>query len=465
MTFFIQSKCTFLSSSSNLDTFDIQYTDKEYTSQVGNVSINLVPTLNTTPLNTIPLDQRQTYEIIFDLLNTDYQYLKMKIFHCDWNWIPSKLNDLEFLSNYNEFTIVDYTFSQSNFSEYITYKTVIPKLKISGNYIICIYRDDSETIPLFTRKFIVYENLTHITANISKPSQPKYSRTHQKVNLKINYGDLKISNSKEDFKVIIIQNKDWKHALMALPPTQLKTIEKTLIFNYFNDEMVFAGLNNFRFFDARSISYRGQNVIALQPSSRGLELILKKELPKRGLAFSQTLNTDLNGAYYTQNLDPNTQNFNSEYVWVNFTINMAKINGDIFIHGGFNNWQLNLQNKMSYDENIQAYTGSLRVKQGLYSYNYYVSSEQYPFYWIDGNHEAHRNNFEILVYHRAAGSRLPRRPRCRRPPAAAQAGADRCGRERDGDTERGVAVSVFGPHLQWPPHPLRPAIREGCRGL
>tara|TARA_E500000331_G_scaffold61529_1_gene56092 strand:- start:1056 stop:2252 length:1197 start_codon:yes stop_codon:yes gene_type:complete len=387
-----------------LEAFEVQYTDKEYTSQVGTISIAPLEALNTAQLNAVPLAQGQSYELIFDLLNPDYQYLKMKIFHCDWNWIPSKLNDLEFLSKYNEFTIADYEFSQSNFSAYVTYKTVIPKLKISGNYIICIYKDDKSAIPLFTRKFIVYENLTYIDANISTSKQPKNSQTHQKINLKINYGTLEISNSQDDFKVVLIQNRDWKHALMPLLPTQLIPNEKTLIFNYLNDEMLFPGLNTFRFFDARSISYRGQNVMALQPTSRGIDLILKPESPKKGSAFSQTLNTDLNGAYYTQTLDPNARNFNSEYVWVHFRMNINQINGDIFIHGGFNNWQLNLQNKMIYDENMQAYTGSIRVKQGFYNYNYYVSSEQYPFYWIDGSHYEHRNKYEILVYYRAPGS-------------------------------------------------------------
>ena len=399
-----QSKCTFVSSSSSLDTFKIQYTNKEYTSQVGNVTINPVETLNTSSKNIVPLVQRQNYELIFDLLSQDYQYLKMKIFHCDWNWIPSKLNDLEFLSEYNEFTIANYTFSQSNFSEYITYKTIIPKLKLSGNYIIYVYKDDSTAIPLFTRKFIVYENLTFIETNISRPNQPKYSRTHQKINLKINYGDLETSNSQENFKVVLIQNRDWKNALMALPPTQFIPNEKTLIFNYFNNEMIFPGLNNFRFFDARTISYRGQNVMTIQPSTRGLELILEIEYPKKGLAFTQSLNTELNGTFYTQTLDINTRDLNSEYVWINFRIDMDRINGDVFIHGGFNNWQLNLQNRMTYDENIRAYTGSIRVKQGFYNYNYYVLSDLYPFYWIDGTHSEHNNQYEILVYHRAPGS-------------------------------------------------------------
>ena len=56
---------------------------------------------------------------------------------------------------------------------------------------------------------------------------------------------------------------------------------------------------------------------------------------------------------------------------------------------------------MTYDENILAYKGNILVKQGFYSYNYYVSSDAYPFYWIDGTHNEHNNVYEILVYHRA----------------------------------------------------------------
>ena len=81
----IQTKCTFVSSSSSLDTFKIQYTDKEYTSQVGNVTITPVDASNTSPKNTVPLVQKRNHELAFDLLSPDYQYLKMKIFHCDWS--------------------------------------------------------------------------------------------------------------------------------------------------------------------------------------------------------------------------------------------------------------------------------------------------------------------------------------------------------------------------------------------
>jgi len=73
LIFFVQSKCTFVSSSSSLDEFEIQYTDKEYTSQVGTVSIAPLVTLNSAQLNAVPLAQGQTYELIFDLLNPDYQ--------------------------------------------------------------------------------------------------------------------------------------------------------------------------------------------------------------------------------------------------------------------------------------------------------------------------------------------------------------------------------------------------------
>ena len=71
LIFFVQFKCTFVSSSFTLDTFKLEYTDKEYTSQVGNVSIAPLVTLNAPQLNTISLAQGKAYELIFDLFNPD----------------------------------------------------------------------------------------------------------------------------------------------------------------------------------------------------------------------------------------------------------------------------------------------------------------------------------------------------------------------------------------------------------
>ena len=148
----------------------------------------------------------------------------------------------------------------------------------------------------------------------------------------------------------------------------------------------------------------GQNIFNIQQSQRGIELIIEEEKPLKELAFGRPLQDNLHGEYYTRIIDPNSKDLNSEYVWVNFKLITEKINGTVFIHGGFNNWQLNDLNQMTYDEVSAAYKGSIKVKQGFYSYQYYIHSDEYPYYWIDGTHFETKNSYEILVYYREPGA-------------------------------------------------------------
>ena len=402
----VNSACVPISTSNSTiasRSLEIEYTDKEYSQNIGNVRISQANTGLTFYENIFNLSQELAYELTFDLLEKDFKYLHMKIFNCTWDWKKSQLNNLEYLSDYNEFPINNYEFSQSRISEYVSYSTKLPSVRKSGNYILAVYADGTPEIPLFTRKFMVHENSVFIDANVSVSNGSQY-RTHQQINLSISYGTLQTSNPNQDFKTVIIQNKDWRNATKGLPPTNILPNEKRILFNYFNQEINFPGLHNFRFFDARSLSFRGQNIFNIQQSQRGIELIIEEEKPLKELAFGRPLQDNLHGEYYTRIIDPNSKDLNSEYVWVNFKLITEKINGTVFIHGGFNNWQLNDLNQMTYDEVSAAYKGSIKVKQGFYSYQYYIHSDEYPYYWIDGTHFETKNSYEILVYYREPGA-------------------------------------------------------------
>ena len=67
---------------------------------------------------------------------------------------------------------------------------------------------------------------------------------------------------------------------------------------------------------------------------------------------------------------------------------------------------------------------------------------------------------------RGARHRLPRQPAAGRPGAATAGRAGRCADWRARDrARRRAAVPLFGAHLQRPPHPLRPPLRDRGRGL
>ena len=56
----------------------------------------------------ISLNNNQNLKLEFDCLNPAVQNFRVKIFHCNADWQPSTLNEIEYLSEYNDIPIYDY---------------------------------------------------------------------------------------------------------------------------------------------------------------------------------------------------------------------------------------------------------------------------------------------------------------------------------------------------------------------
>ena len=64
----------------------------------------------------------------------------------------------------------------------------------------------------------------------------------------------------------------------------------------------------------------------------------------------------------------------TNYANVNFALASSRVNGDVYVTGAFNNWNLNQENKMQYDSAQRIYTSRIMLKQGWYDYQYLVKS-------------------------------------------------------------------------------------------
>ena len=65
----------------------------------------------------------------------------VKLIHCNFDWSKSSLPDLDFINEYNEFTLNEYEISNNIYPAYVHYRFQIPPVKISGNYLLILYRD------------------------------------------------------------------------------------------------------------------------------------------------------------------------------------------------------------------------------------------------------------------------------------------------------------------------------------
>ncbi|MFT4735904.1 MAG: hypothetical protein ACI8QD_001611 [Cyclobacteriaceae bacterium] len=339
----------------------------------------------------------------FDLLEDDFSYLNAKIFHCNADWTKSQLRDLEFLTDYNEYPIRDYDFSQTLYRSYVNYRFDLPKVTRSGNYILTVFNEDNNKI-LFNRRFVVYETLVQTSVQVSRSVDPRLRESHHQIDYELNYGTLNVTNPITDIETVIIQNQNWNKGIFDLEPIEIRMDQQILRYGSFENKNAIAAGTDFRIFDTRRIANKGFNVADQYVTEKGPQVILNTDKPRAGLSFAEPFQKDLNGLFMSSNDDFLETNFNTEYVNVNFTLDQRPISGDIYVTGRFNNWQKNRSNQLTYDEQKNQYFTSILMKQGYYNYNYHIVGTEVPDHYLEGSHFQTKNLYELLVYYREPGT-------------------------------------------------------------
>lgn len=333
----------------------------------------------------------------FDDLIEDLENYYVRLIHCNSDWQPSRLSPLQYLDDFNEFPINDFEFSSGTKIPYVHYKFQVPQVKISGNYILEIYRNSvDETV--FRQRIMYFQPSVRI---VSENLNAAFStgRINQRINFIIEYSNYELINPLERVNVVIRQNQRWDNSLYNLKPNFVRQEQHELEYQYFDDENIFSGGNEFRAFDLRSLNSAGANVQRIINGDT-ITAVLMQDKPREFEAYG--LDRDLNGNYVIMNYDPGNDTYESNYVKVMFTLKTGrKFLGDIYIHGGLTNWQTVPQNRMQYNKNINSYQKSLLLKQGWYNYQYLLKNDTLKTNFIEGQHFETENFYEIFVYYRS----------------------------------------------------------------
>ena len=361
--------------------------------------------------STLPvIELGQKLQLSFDDIignEADYFYT---IEHFNFDWTPSDLSKGEYLDGFDDVRIETYENSFNTLQLYSNYKLSIPNretraIKKSGNYLVRIFNDDSEIV--FSRKFMVLERLLSVAVEIKRARKIKNIDQQQVVQFKINSPGLLLINPKQNVKTIVFQNNNLKNAITNLKPQY--TIGTELIYRY-DQEAAFWGGNEFLFFDNKD----------LRSSTNGVRSVALNELYENFLFTNidrsvrpYTYNPDINGNFRVRNLYASqNQNIEADYVLMHFNLQYYGSLGDkeIHIYGNFNNWTIDQTTYMRYNEKTDTYQNARLFKQGFYNYKYVMvnrdgSVEQGP---ISGNFWQTENQYTVLVYYRAPGSRFDR---------------------------------------------------------
>jgi hypothetical protein len=350
----------------------------------------------------VPISQEQPITLEFDIVAEQSQRLTAKLVHCDVDWKPSILTDMQFLNEINEFLFTNYRTSVNTKVPYYHYKLQVPRVKLSGNYLLVV--QGAGNTPLLSRRLLVYENGVQISMKQGIPVAGAERYTMQQVDFGIRY-NTQLINPAQEVKVVLRQNFRWDNAKYNLRPTFVRDAERQLDYQYFNFENAFPALSEFRFFDLRTFRSIGIGVAQLDAAASPRTALLQLDGSRAGQAYTQL--QDINGQRVFESREYGNGATNADYLNVTFQLKAEQpAPGPVYVLGALTDWQFKDEFKLTYNAETQLYTGQALVKQGYYNYIYATQTPQGPnsVMW-EGSYQETENQYDLLVYYRPPGTR------------------------------------------------------------
>lgn len=360
---------------------------------------------NQSELPILELNERLYLE--FDALNANEDDFYYVIEHFNYDWTKSRLMKSEYLQGLDNLRIVNYENSFNTYQIYSNYRLQIPnkqtRLKVSGNYLIKIFDQDDELV--FSRKFMVYENLANVSLQIKRSRNVAYISSKQSVDFVISASNFRFKNPKETVNTVILQNNNLKTAISGLKPQY--TIGNELIYKY-NTETTFWGGNEYLYFENKDV--RGTNLgVQFTDLEDIYHSYLYLDIDRSNSSY--TYNPDINGGFQITVLDRQNPSIEADYTVVHFSLRKPEFfNKTVYVYGSYNNYALNELNQMRYNSVSGAYEIAIKLKQGFYNYKYVTVNDKNELEEgaICGNFYETENNFKVIVYYRDLGARYDR---------------------------------------------------------
>lgn len=388
-----------------LRSFGQPYTDSVYYHEIK--SVEFYNTAKKASFPIITLNSGETVTLGFDNLKGGTVNYHYTIEHCDADWNSSNLSTTEYLKNYSDDRLDNYNYSTATVQKYTHYELKLPNEnvapKIPGNYILKVYEDSDPTRLVLTRKFYVVNPKIGVIAEVVPSVDNSTRQTNQKINFTIDYGSQRVQNPSREIRTLVMQNNRPETAIMNTQPTYIRGSQ--LIFSdvTIND---FPAVNEFRHFDTRTLKLNSINIQHIYRDTANTVLLLTDPDRSKG---NYSLEYDLDGNYYVLNQDGTDPRIDADYAHMLFSLSTSRQPnaGSPYIVGRFNDYKLDAGSRLTFDANLNKYTASIFLKQGVYDYSYVWvdKSDKADISALEGSYFETENEYQVLVYYKPAGAR------------------------------------------------------------
>ena len=345
--------------------------------------------------------------ISFDEMSHTYNRFTYHITHCDANWKPSDLYESDFIEGFNDMPVDDYENSINTTFEYTHYTFNIPNddtsLKLSGNYLVEIIDEDGECVA--DAKFSVTEDYANIAASVSSNTDLDINGRHQQLTMSISHSGIRVLDQTKEILPYVIMNRDITNMISGFKPTHRSN--NKMEYSHCK-ELIFNAGNEYRRFEIIDMYDYTQNVDRIDFHTPYYHATLLTDRPH--IAYRH--DNDHNGRYLVRSHNAGSSDIEADYLFVHFTLISNRLSGgNLYLRGDFSGNNITDNWKMSYNEEMKAYTITVLLKQGSYDYQYI---------WLPDNGKGSMtertegdcyetgNEYTILVYFRENGARYDR---------------------------------------------------------
>jgi hypothetical protein len=244
--------------------------------------------------------------------------------------------------------------------------------------------------------------MVSIAADMVSSTQVSLRESNQKINFTVNHPQLNIQNPYVDVKAMVLQNGRFDNMQWADRPTFVR--QQQLVYNDLR-LFDFAGGNEFRRFDIRSLRFQTERVGQITRDSVNTVHLLPDANWNRP---TYTFNYDENGAFFIRSQEGRTNTTDADYahILLQLVAESPPPSGQAYVVGKFNDFQLREENRMIYNDARKRFYGGMFVKQGVYDYQYvWVDNNFIDPTAFEGSFFQTNNTYQIFFYFRKPGAR------------------------------------------------------------
>ncbi|MEG1748071.1 MAG: DUF5103 domain-containing protein [Tannerellaceae bacterium] len=359
----------------------------------------------------IELNGEDRIEINFDGISQSHVTYAYSIIHCNGDWTQSSLSPIEYMNGFQGMTIDDFANSFNTTTQYTNYQLMLPndniQFKVSGNYVVSVYNENTPNQIAFTACFSVVEPLIGISASVSGNTDIDFNQTHQQVSINVNNKNFPIPYPQTDLKMFVYQDNRRDNAVSGLQPTS--QLENQISYQY-NRKLIFDAGNEYRRIEFLSNQYYGMGVKSIQFHNPyyHVELMADHKRCNQSYQYDQ----DQDGRFFIRCSGCQDSNTDGDYFIVHFTLAIGEQpDGNIYLNGDIFNNVFDDKSLMVYNAASQQYEKSVLMKEGSYNYQYLfvptgsAVGQTAP---IEGNYYQTENEYTIVAFYRPMGARYDR---------------------------------------------------------